>query len=121
MMKRTKKIWCIFIICVALLAGIIAMVIANYPQATNQLKHKTITGTTLSYVQTSDGVIVLVDDDATSSDKEILITEDTLIADDLLKQSILNLKPGLYITVESEFWTQTYDGIYPAILISPAS
>ena len=71
-------------------------------------------------MQTSDGVIVLVDDDATSSNKEILITGDTLFTDDLLKQSILNLETELYIIVESEFWTQTYDGIYPAVLISPA-
>ncbi|MBQ9168987.1 MAG: hypothetical protein IJX67_11355 [Oscillospiraceae bacterium] len=119
-MKRTNKIWCILIICVVLLAGIIAMVITNNQQATDQLKHKTITGNILSYMQTSDGVIVLVDDDATSSNKEILITGDTLFTDDLLKQSILNLETELYIIVESEFWTQTYDGIYPAVLISPA-
>lgn len=120
MMNRTKK-WCIFIICVVLLVCIIAMAIVNHPQTANQLKHKTITGTISSYMQTSGGVVIVLADDATSSDKEIFITEDTLIADDLLKQSILNLKTGLYITVESEFWTQTYNGIYPATLISPAS
>lgn len=119
-MKRTKKTWCIIAICVALLVGIIAIVIANNPQTTNQLKHKTITGTVLSYQQTSGGLIVLIDDTATSSDKEILVTEDTLFADDLLKQSMLDLKTELYVTVESEFWTQTYNGIYPAVLISTA-
>ena len=114
-----KKIWCTIIICTTLLVGIATMIITNYPQAENQLLHKTIIGTILSYMQTSDGVIVLFDDYATSSDKEILITEATLFTDDLLKQRIFNLETGLYITVESEFWTQTYDGIYPAVLISP--
>ena len=121
-MKSVKTRWGV----VALVAAVLILLViilcvkkAQMPQ--NQMLHKSITGTVLSYEQTSEGMTFVVDADATSSDKVILIIEDTMFTDDLLKQSIFDMKTGLYITVESEFWTQTYDGVYPAILISPAT
>ena len=87
-MNRVKKRWGI----VALVATVLILLViilcvkkAQMPQ--NQMLHKSITGTVLSYEQTSEGMTFVVDD-ATSSDKVILIIEDTMFADDLLKQSI---------------------------------
>ena len=120
-MNRPKKIWYIVAFVVAALIGSVILWCVKNAQNTNQLKHKSITGTILSYEQAPDGLTFLIDDDATSSDKEVVITQDTMFKDELLKQSIFDLETGSYVTVESEFWTQTYNGIYPAIMISPAT
>ena len=121
-MKRVKKRWgAVALVAAALILLVLILYVKKAQMQQNHMLHKSITGTVLSYEQTSEGMTVVVDDDATSSDKVILIIEDTMFTDDLLKQSIFDMKTGLYITVESEFWTQTYDDVYPAILISPAT
>ncbi len=120
-MTRAKRRWLVVAILIAALTYLSVMWFLRDSHIPNQLRHKTITGVILSYQQTSEGLVFVIDDDATSSDKEILITESTLFADNSLEQSIFDAQTDLYVTVESEFWTKDYDGRYPAILISPAA
>ena len=111
-----KKVVSLVVTVIVVLSVILFVKQAKRPQ--NQLLHKSIIGTILSYQQKSDGLTIVLDDIATSSDKVILITEDTMFRDNLLKQNIFDMKTGLCVEVESEFWTQTYDGVYTAILIT---
>ena len=86
-------------------------------QPENQLLHKTFVGEISDYEENEGQLFIILNNDATTSDVKISISDETMYDSDL-KEKIENREKGIRIIVESEFWSQTYNDIYPAILIT---
>jgi len=119
MKKRTPKgAIAVILVIIAVLALILSVRFITSGKS-NSLIHKTFSCEIVSYIDSEDGIMVVCDDDATTSRKTIFISEDTMFTDDSIKEKIFNKEIGIKILVESEFWTQDSNDYYPATLVSP--
>ncbi len=115
-----KKEITIVLIVIALFTGLVLGFVVSNNMNDNQNEeqnytHVTINGTILAYKKPEEGLYFIIDDDATPSYKEVIVTEDTLFTDELLKEQINSREEGIYVTVEVDAWT---DDLYTAALIS---
>lgn len=120
-MKTIPKRCLYILIPVILLAiAIILCLIKTHKESSNRFVHKTFSGTILSYAQTDNGLTFTLDNDATVDDRVFIITEDTMFTAPALEKKIKNQETGIYVVIESEFWTYELKDLYPATIISPA-
>lgn len=113
-----KKRIIISVIAVVLLL-VVLCVFWPRPRAKNEFVHSTFHGVVLSYEETDDGLLMVIDNDATPADRTFLITDSTMYPVETTKEQILNRETGFRVTVESEYWTLDTKDIYPATMITP--
>ena len=78
------------------------------------LLHKTIRGTIISYEETENGLVAVLDAENRSSDVRVRFLEETMwFGDDALRARIEARETGIFVTVLSEYPTKNFDNIYP--------
>ena len=110
---KNKKLATIFIVLLIVAIAYFMPKIQNQPE--NQLLHKTFIGEIVDYEENN---FIILNNDATNSNVKISISDETMYDCDELQQKIENKEMGIRVIIESEYFSQTYDNIYPAVLIT---
>lgn len=116
-MISAKKKW--YLVVLVLLVFFVWCIGRKDENSKGSFLHKDFYGTIVSYEETDSGLTFVLDNDATTSDRVFIITDDTMFENDVLQQRLLSREEQLYVEIASEYYTGDVEpwGVYPATAI----
>ena len=113
---RKKLPLTILIVTVLLIAGV-AIISAHFEKPNNSFVNEQFYGEIISYEDTEDGLVFVLDVRGNISHTRFLITDSTMYSDSEIEQAVMDHVTGKKVIIISEFWTQDSLSTYPATLI----